>query len=74
MSVRKDLQAFSVSMADRGQGFDTTVPRKVRDDGWQGLFSLTNRAESIGGQLDMTSSPQRGTTLTLTLPIEEATQ
>lgn len=74
VSVRMDLQAFSVSVADRGQGFDPTARRKVHDDGGQGLFGLTNRAESIGGQLDITSTPRRGTTLTLTLPIEEANQ
>lgn len=73
VSARTDPQVFSISVADLGQGFDTTAPQKVRDNGGQGLFGLINRAESIGGQLDMTSTPKRGTTLTLNLPIEEAT-
>lgn len=74
VSVHADPQTFSVSVADDGEGFDTTAPRQVRNDGGQGLFGLTNRAESIGGQLDIASTLGRGTTLTLTLPIEEANQ
>lgn len=66
-------QEFSVSVADKGQGFDTTRTRELRDDGGQGLFGLINRAESIGGQLDITSDPGGGTTLTLSLPLEETT-
>jgi len=72
VTVRTEPQVFSISVADQGLGFDTTAPREVRADGGQGLFGLTNRAESIGGQLDITSTPERGTALTLTLPIEEA--
>ncbi|SIT84017.1 Signal transduction histidine kinase [Yoonia rosea] len=72
VSVRTDPQFFYVSVVDLGTGFETTAPRNVRDDGGQGLFGLINRAESIGGQLDITSTTARGTTLTLTLPIEEA--
>lgn len=72
VSVRTDPQFFYVSVVDRGTGFETTAPRNVRYDGGQGLFGLINRAESIGGQLDISSTTARGTTLTLTLPIEEA--
>ncbi|CAN0603311.1 unnamed protein product, partial [Ectocarpus sp. 12 AP-2014] len=64
-------QEYSVSVTDQGLGFETTQTREIRDDGGQGLFGLINRAESIGGQLNITSAPGRGTTLTLTLPLEE---
>lgn len=66
-----DNQSFAITVADKGQGFDLTKPRQIRDDGGQGLFGLTDRAESIGGRLDITSTLRRGTTLTLTLPFEE---
>jgi len=65
-------QSLTITVSDRGQGFDATKPRELRNDGGQGLFGLTDRAESIGGQLDIISSPARGTTLTLTLPFEES--
>ena len=74
VAVRTDGQSISISVADRGQGFETTARRKVREDGGQGLFGLINRAESIGGHLDISSTPRRGTTLTLTLPFEETNQ
>lgn len=66
--------AFSVTVKDEGQGFDTTKTRELRDDGGQGLFGLVDRAESIGGQMDIASTPGLGTTLKLTLPIDETTQ
>lgn len=74
LSVASLQSTLTVSVSDTGQGFDTTQSRKVRADGGQGLFGLTDRAESIGGHLDISSTPGKGTTLTLTLPLEETTQ
>ena len=68
-----DDQRLCICVADTGRGFDATKPRMLRNDGGQGLFSLTDRAESIGGALDVTSTLTGGTTLTLTLPFEETT-
>lgn len=65
--------SLSITVADAGQGFDTAKTRQIRDDGGQGLFSLTDRAESIGGQLEISSTPAGGTNLILTLPFEENT-
>lgn len=71
VTVQADGRSFQISVADQGQGFDTVTTRHVRDDGGQGLFGLINRAESIGGQLDIAATTGHGTTLTLTLPFEE---
>lgn len=73
VAARSSGQSLVITVSDTGRGFSTTAPREVRTDGGQGLFGLTDRAESIGGTLDITSSPTAGTTLTLTLPFEEAT-
>lgn len=62
---------LTITLSDNGPGFDTDRPRQVRTDGGQGLFGLTDRAESIGGHLAISSKPGAGTTLTLTLPLEE---
>lgn len=66
-----DGQSLEVTVEDKGRGFDVNTPRQVRTDGGQGLFGLTDRAESIGGRLSIDSAPQAGTRLTLTLPFEE---
>lgn len=73
VSMRTDPQFIAISVQDYGEGFESAAPREVHENGGQGLFGLTNRAESIGGQLDITSKAGSGTTLTLTLPIEKAT-
>jgi signal transduction histidine kinase len=64
--------SLEVIVTDEGYGFDPAFPREVREDGGQGLFGLIDRVESIGGQLDVTSVPNNGTTLSLTLYLEES--
>jgi signal transduction histidine kinase len=68
-----DEKSLNVTVSDAGRGFDTTQPRHVRTDGGQGLFGLMDRAESIGGHLNIVSNVDVGTTLTLTLPLQETT-
>ena len=74
VSLALEDRAISVTVKDNGHGFDVTKTREVRDDGGQGLFGLVDRAESIGGQMDIASTSGKGTTLKLTLPIDELTQ
>lgn len=74
VTVQSTEADLTIMTADAGTGFDTTRPREVRTDGGQGLFGLADRAESIGGHLAISSTPGAGTTLTLTLPLEETTQ
>lgn len=69
--VRNDAAAVTIEVKDAGRGFDTTVPRQLRQDGGQGLFGLSDRAESIGGHVHVASTPGKGTSITLTLPREE---
>ena len=69
--VRVDRRQASVMVQDAGSGFDTSRTRAVRPDGGQGLFSLVDRAESIGGEVKIKSAPGKGTSITLTLPIGE---
>jgi signal transduction histidine kinase len=68
VSVRNDAEGVSVAVKDTGCGFDATRKRDVRRDGGQGLFGLLDRAESIGGHVQILSAPGNGTTVTLTLP------
>jgi signal transduction histidine kinase len=62
--------AVGLVVRDDGQGFDpaaTTEP-----DGF-GLFSVAERIQSMGGTVEIASTPGRGTTITLSVP-REATE
>ena len=61
---------LTASVADRGSGFDPSAPRGIGPDGGQGLAGLRDRAESLGGALEIASAPGLGTRLTLILPID----
>jgi signal transduction histidine kinase len=52
---------------DNGQGFDETAAPS-RDH--YGLLVMQERAESVGGKVDIQSSVGEGTTVTLVIPIE----
>jgi len=64
----------SITVADEGPGFQPSEAMKLRDDGGQGLLGLTDRAESIGGTLEIESGGGKGARLTLTLPIGSGDQ
>ena len=51
-----------------GLGFDPDVI-VLRPDGGEGLAGLRDRAESIGGELDIIARRGAGTTLVLRLPL-----
>ena len=59
---------------------DSVVVLSVRDDGdggadptrGSGLTGLRDRAEALGGRLEITSPPHEGTTLTALIPVPEA--
>jgi two-component system, NarL family, sensor kinase len=57
-----------VTVSDDGPGFDPTVALGPVD-GHIGLALLTDAAEGVGGRLDLTSRPGRGTTVRLSVPI-----
>jgi signal transduction histidine kinase len=53
---------------DDGKGFDTAAT-----SGGMGLASMRERARAIGGNLTLTSSPGKGTHITLTVPVARLT-
>lgn len=56
---------FKVEVSDKGNGFDSS-----RDDDRKfGLFSIRERADVLGGELDIVSKPGRGTSIVLSLPL-----
>ena len=66
-------QVLQLIVEDRGTGFD--VDALTRTDGdWSvpgfGLYSVKERLSLVGGHMDATSSPEMGTRVVLTLPLE----
>jgi PAS domain S-box-containing protein len=70
LSVQKDDEAIRVTVQDDGIGFDTSAqdPPASATGGF-GLFSIRERLNYIGGQVEIYSGPGRGTRVTLTAPL-----
>lgn len=60
--------AVTTRVRDDGPGFEPDAIG-IRPDGGEGLAGLRDRAESIGGDLDIDARPGKGTTLVLRLPL-----
>ncbi|MCB1356937.1 MAG: two-component sensor histidine kinase [Maritimibacter sp.] len=73
-TVRVDTTpaGLAISIRDEGLGFERAEALRLRHDGGQGLLGLIDRAESLGGAVDIDSATGRGACITLTLPMEEA--
>lgn len=62
-----------IVVADQGTGFDPAIKRRHTDVATgMGLFSMQERFEVIGGQVDVDSAPGRGTRITLAAPLQLA--
>ncbi|MDR7077104.1 PAS domain S-box-containing protein [Neobacillus niacini] len=63
VTVREGDQTVRVMVEDKGKGFETgTGSRGV------GLFSMDERARTVGGELTINSSPGKGTRVILEVP------
>ncbi len=62
--------AFVVKIQDNGLGFDTSIlkPQSRKIDSF-GLFSIKERTEYLGGIVDIQSEINKGTTVSLTIPV-----
>jgi signal transduction histidine kinase len=61
-----DSRNCSISLADDGQGFDAESPQFR----WShGLMGMRQRAEALGGQLQLESKVGRGTSVRVAVPI-----
>lgn len=64
VEVVEDGSVLTVRIRDDGSGFDPS-----RSEGGFGLMGMRERVELVGGRLEVSSTPGRGTTLTATLPV-----
>jgi two-component system NarL family sensor kinase len=67
VELRCDAASVLLRVTDDGRGFDIGAQRD--SEGSYGLRSMTERAELVGGRLDVTSRPGIGTTVTATVPV-----
>lgn len=60
-----------VEVRDTGIGFDPATANlfEADDDGGFGLFNIRERVHSLGGQIDIESSPGLGTTARIVVSI-----
>ncbi len=62
--------ALTCIVADDGKGFDVAGKTSdIEDPGQIGLDSMAQRAEVVGGKLQLESSPGAGTTVRFTVPL-----
>jgi signal transduction histidine kinase len=59
-----------VQVADDGRGFDVEATKAAAGARF-GLETMRERAEGIGGVLEVRSTPGRGTTISLAVPLVE---
>jgi PAS domain S-box-containing protein len=73
VSIRRDDSNIKITVEDDGNGFDTCdiVSHWSRSAGF-GLFSLHERLDHLGGQLEVKSKPGHGTRVTLVAPLKRA--
>lgn len=67
VSLRPVEQALHLTIADSGHGFETSRPAT---EGHLGLGIMRERAEQMGGRLEISSGPS-GTTIQVTVPCAE---
>lgn len=74
VSLEQRNGELHIQVRDEGKGFDRTgaaasLDRATALSSKFGLFSIRERMLALGGRFDLVSSPGRGTTATLTLPL-----
>ena len=70
VSIKKDNAGLQISVEDKGVGFNSLSAdsREGHNKGF-GLFRINERVEQFGGQLKVESQPNRGTIITLVVPL-----
>jgi signal transduction histidine kinase len=64
--IARDDNTIAIDVRDNGMGFDPNAQRSRLS---RGLLGMRERAYLLGGTLDMTSAPDKGTTLSVRIPI-----
>jgi signal transduction histidine kinase len=66
LTLQADADLARLVIADDGQGFPADQPRPSRT-GW-GLANMRERAEAVGGHLQVDTHPETGTRISVEVP------
>lgn len=69
VSLVEGRRQITLSVTDNGRGFDSAQP----GSGKFGLMSMQERAHALGGTMAIESDTTQGTTIRITLPLEQLT-
>jgi PAS domain S-box-containing protein len=73
VGIAKQNTDVMVTVEDDGAGFDVSkLGLPSGTEGGFGLFSIKERLEYIGGQLEIESSPGKGTRIVMTAPVKKS--
>ncbi len=68
---RWSADSVSVTVRDTGRGTEEPLDRLIGKDGHLGLVSMHERTRAWGGRLTFESQPDRGTTVRVSIPIDQ---
>ena len=71
VSFERTARGLTIEVSDDGQGFD---PERLVRTGWPrfGLQTMRERAQAIGGECDIVSSPGHGTRVIVQVPLSRS--
>jgi signal transduction histidine kinase len=70
LSLDRMEASVRLTISDDGTGFEDADTARARGEGHgMGLMSMRERSELLGGTFQIESAPERGTTVTVTLPL-----
>ena len=70
VSLRRAADRLLLQVRDNGRGFDAAASRALAEEGHLGLLGMEERVSNVGGKLDISSWPGKGTTITASFEIE----
>lgn len=68
--VEKEDERVRCSVRDDGAGFDVAAAVSGSGQGCLGLLGIRERLHAVGGTLEITSAPGKGTELMVSIPVE----
>jgi PAS domain S-box-containing protein len=69
INISSNKNNFQISVCDAGKGFNSAILDDVVPKKGVGLLSLRERINYMGGRLNIESSPNQGSCVSLTIPI-----
>jgi len=69
ITIRQKPETLSLIISDNGVGFDPLKPVSLKKGAGWGLLTITERAESVGGNCFIVSAPGQGTKVIVDVPL-----